>query len=146
MKAKPIQVIIFSLLLLLYVSFVVLQSRSTGSPNTAVKASFEPEVLNLKSEGHSITCFLEVIENNRRVNDINVSSIRLMDSIPVNQSRIEGKRLMVKFDKTTLIDLLNHILQPEPYVKFKELNLKIVGSFDDGTLFVSFDKIRVILI
>jgi len=111
-----------------------------------VEVRFEPEVLNLKSEGKWVTCFLQVIAEGYGVEDINVSSVRLLDVIPVDWSKTERKRLMVKFDRGQLIALLREILPPEPYVKFRYADLKVTGKFFDGATFTSYDKIKVIFL
>lgn len=141
------QILCFLFFFSIYVSFVSLQYvNSLATSSVLVEVRFEPEVLNLKSEGAWVTCFLQVITEGYGVGDINVSSVRLFDVIPVDWSKIQGKRLMVKFDRGQLIALLKEILPPEPYVKFKYVDLKVAGEFFDGAIFTSYDRVKVIFL
>jgi hypothetical protein len=69
----------------------------------------EPKVLNLKSNGQSITAHIK-LPTGHSVEDIDVSSIRLESQIPALPNPIaignQGKRLMVKFDRNILINYL----------------------------------------
>lgn len=111
---------------------------------TPVKSTIDidPDTLNLKSKGRWITCYIELPEG-FDVNDINVSTISLEDSIPAEEwpweiGDYDGDGipdLMVKFDRAEVEDMLS----PGNY------NLKVSGQFSDGTLFEGYsDTIRAI--
>jgi len=114
--------------------------------NEFVEVDFEPDVLNLRSQGKWVTCFLKVVAEGYSVENINVSSILLFNELPMNWSRIEDEKLMIKFDRALLIALLMRMFPPQPYEKFKYIDVEISGAFLDGKSFTSFDRIEVIYI
>jgi hypothetical protein len=59
----------------------------------------------------------------------------LEDAIPVNWSKIAGKKLMLKFDRSELED---HIMMGPPPVKPAEF--KIAGILSDGTPFEGYSE------
>jgi hypothetical protein len=83
-----------------------------------------PNTLNLKSKGKWITGYIE-LPDGYDVNDIDISTVRLNDVIPAEWGNVVGDRLMVKFDRSDVQD----ILVPGMY------NLKVTGELTDGTLF-----------
>ncbi|UCE38388.1 MAG: hypothetical protein JSW00_03945 [Thermoplasmata archaeon] len=93
-----------------------------------------PDTLNLKSKGKWITGYIE-LPNGYDVNDIIVGTVKLNDVIPADWGNVEGDRLMVKFDRGDVQDLLG----PGTY------NLKVTGELTGGIFFEGYsDEITVI--
>jgi hypothetical protein len=115
----------------------------------AIKASveFKPEVLNLKSKGQWITCFIRLPEG-YNVSDIDVSTIMLNGTIPAEKTEVildySGRvvGLMVKFDRARVTQLILDSIHPG----WKETTVKltVTGSLKDGTQFQGSDKIKII--
>lgn len=103
---------------------------------------FEPNTLNLKSQGKWITCYIELPEG-YDVDDIDVSSMLLDEQVPaeLRPSEIADNDedgiadLMLKFD----IADIQKILQPG-----NEVEITVTGELTDGTPFEGIDTIRVI--
>jgi len=94
----------------------------------------DPNTLNLKSKGRWITCYI-TLNDPYDVNDIDISTILLEDTIPAEWGDVQGTTLMVKFDRSEVEDMLS----PNTY------NLKVTGELIDGTSFEGYsDEIRVI--
>jgi uncharacterized membrane protein len=110
---------------------------------------FKPEVLNLKSKGRWIACFIRLPEG-YNVSDIDVSTIMLNGTVPAEpkaevirdcNGRVLG--LMVKFDRAKVRQfILNSI---NVIGKETTAKLTVAGSLKDGTQFQGTDKIKVIL-
>jgi len=107
----------------------------------AATVDFEPNTLNLRSQGRWITAHIELPEG-YNVRDIDVSSILLNDTIPVDSVAptdigdydLDGTGdLMVKFDRASVMALL----------RVGKVTLTIVGEVN-GTPFEGTDTIRVI--
>jgi hypothetical protein len=96
--------------------------------------NIDPDTLNLKSKGRWITCYI-TLNNPYDVNDIDISTILLEDTIPAEWGDIQGYTLMVKFDRSEV----ENMLSPGTY------NLKVTGELTDGTEFEGYsDEIRII--
>lgn len=103
---------------------------------------FNPDTLNQKSKGNWVTVYIEFPEE-YDVNDIDVSTVKLNDVISAetfptcvcDEDNDGDLELMVKFDRATVIDLLEN---------GEMVYITITGSLDDETPFVGTDVIRVI--
>ena len=110
-----------------------------------VTIDLDPDTLNLKSQGEWITAHIE-LPAGYDINEINISTIRLNGTIPAEPEPkaigdYDGDSvpdLMVKFDRTCLIDHLDTV----DTAKLTELSL--IGELFDGTPFEGYDIIRVI--
>jgi len=117
----------------------------------------DPDTLNLKSNGEWLTAYIELPEGydvSYDVSDINVSTINLLDSIPVDPTApatigdYDGdgiSDLMVKFNRTAVIVYLGteDVTEDETGTDFYEEST-ITGELTDGTPFEGSDTIRVI--
>ncbi len=114
-----------------------------GNP-TGVSANidFDPDTLNLKSKGNYITAYIE-LEAGREVANINIGSLILNGSVPVELSPSEiGDHdndgiadLMVKFDRSSLQAGL---------LPGDQVNLTLLGSLLTGEPLSAANTIRVI--
>jgi hypothetical protein len=112
----------------------------------------DPNVLNLKSQGRWITCYIELPEG-YSVEDIDVNTVALtaIDGEAVGPMYREGPveigdydkdgipDLMVKFNRQDLIDALNAMVEPPV-----DVELTVGGELTDATLFEGSDTIHVI--
>lgn len=105
--------------------------------NAAVRIM--PRTLNLKSKGKWITCRIRLPEG-YFVRDIEVDTISLEEWIEVSRSHARRNRLMVKFDRDAIKDLIEEMGLEYPV----HLELKITGELYDGTPFEGSDTIKVI--
>jgi len=113
---------------------------------TATAIDIEPDVLNLKSKGRWITAYIE-FPKGYNVSDINISSILLNGTIPVDMSApiavgdydSDGiPDLMVKFNRTAVCQLIL-----SKGVMLGNVTLTVSGKLYDGTEFEGCDTIRV---
>lgn len=142
MKHTLFYVLCFSAI---YITFVTIQfGDSLIASNNLVEVSFSPKTINLKSKGKWIVCHLAVLSENYAVEDVNISSILLMSRVRVSYGEILGKKLKLTFNRTEVIDLLNEMFNPPPYIKFKYVDFRVTGFFFDRTSFSSSEKIKVI--
>jgi len=111
-------------------------------PPTLTIAPFPvmPVTLNLVSQGRWITTkILDVGPFD--VNDVVISTVMLEDRIPVDWGKVTGSKLMLKFDRGDLEDI---ITASGSYGKPAEF--KISGRFADGTPFEGYSEpVKVIL-
>ena len=132
----------FSLTIL--TQFVTTQVSANG-----IKADvdIDPDSLLLKEEGYGkwITAYIGLPEG-YDVNNINVSSVTLEvmgGHVSVSMHDIQENKLMVKFDRTMVINWLWSMIEHmSPHVK-EEVTLEVTGKLDDGLTFRGSDTIRV---
>jgi hypothetical protein len=113
-----------------------------GYCEVAVTIDFDPDTLNLKSNGEWITAYIELLEG-YDVADIDVSTILLEDEIPAEAHPTEiGDHdndgiddLMVKFGRSAVQEILD---------EGEEVEITVTGELTDGTQFEGSDTIRVI--
>lgn len=124
-----------------------------GLATTLAPAEIEiaPHTLNLKSNGEWITAYIELPEGHD-VNDIDVNSILLNETIPVDAEAPTEvgdydldvvPDLMIKFDRAMVIDWIGAADYGEDTGKYYEMNLTIMGTVA-GTQFSGTDKIKVL--
>ena len=126
---------------------VVLISTTPSAAITTEKVEIHPETLNLESKGRWITVLTSLPEE-YELSDINVTTVRL-GIIPAAWGKVEGNKLMVKFDRQMVIDYiwaykLYHMQIPLPQ-EGVEVDLTLSGELYDGTPFEGSGTIRVIL-
>jgi hypothetical protein len=122
-------------------------------PVVAAHIRIQPYVLNLKSRGKRITCYIELPEG-FNVRDINISSILLNDTIPAkpkpkaigDYDRDGIPDLMVKFDRAKVISyiLANVNMTKLIEERFMTITLTVTGRLKDGTPFQGSDTITIL--
>jgi len=113
-----------------------------------------PNTLNLLSKGEWITAYIEFPEG-YAVNDINVSTVMLNDTVPAELHPTEVgdydgddiPDLMVKFDRAEVISyiLANVNMTKLIEEKFMTITLTITGELNDGTPFQGSDTTTIML-
>lgn len=107
---------------------------TTVTEAVTADVNIDPDVLNLRSKGKWITCYIQ-LPNGYDVADIDVASIRLEGSLEVQHSDLNGDVLMVKFDRSEV----QAMLEPGENV------LTLAGQFTGGGLqFQGSDTIQAI--
>jgi len=111
-------------------------------------------VLNLISKGKWITAYIE-LPNGYKVSEINISSIRLNETIPAEPCPIKVSDydndavpdLMVKFDRQQVIKYIIANVDSSRLMKegFMIVTLTATGKLNDGTQFRGSDTIKIIL-
>ena len=71
-----------------------------------ISLDIDPDTLNLKSKGRWITCYIDLPEG-YDVNEIDINTILLEDTIPAEWGDVQGTTLMVKFDRAEVEDILD---------------------------------------
>jgi hypothetical protein len=113
-------------------SAILLRAIMIVPPQATI--DIDPDTLNLKSKGRWITCYIDI--SGYDVNEIDISTILLEDTIPAEWGDIQNTTLMVKFDRSEVEDYIG--------VPQESIELKVTGEFYDGTEFEGSDTIRVI--
>jgi hypothetical protein len=139
------------------VAFKAIRVEGCLFPPLSATIDIDPDTLNVKSHGEWITAYIELPEG-YDVNDIDVSTIYLLDSIPVDTSApatvgdydSDGiSDLMVKFVRTAVVtelgteDVTEDATEDETGTDDYE-ELTITGELTDETPFGGSDMIRVI--
>lgn len=113
--------------------------------------NIDPDTLNLRSNGRWITGYIELPEG-YDVADINVSSIFLNETIPVDPSAPVAvgdydhdtiPDLMVKFDRAKVISYILGNIDIEE--RFTTVTLTITGTLNDGTPFEGSNTIKIVM-
>jgi len=116
-------------------------------PASIIVPDVVPNTLNLKNEGQRVTCYIELPES-YNVSDIDVSSILLNDTIPVDDGvpteigdyDSDGiPDLMVQFNRTELTAHIYHVSG----IIYGNVTLTITGQLTDGAMFEGSDTIEV---
>ena len=95
---------------------------------------FTPITLNLASRGRWISAHVEPPEG-YDAEDIIVDSVMMEDTIPADRGQVTGKKLLLKFDRSELEDMV--LGSPPP---LKPAEFKISGRLADGTRFVGYSN------
>ncbi len=124
------------------------------APPVEVSINIDPNTLNLKSKGKWITDYIEFPEG-YDVNDVDVSTIMLNDSIPAEMHHVgiededdDGiPDLMVKFDRAEVTSYIIANVNMTKLIeeKFMTITLTITGKLYDETQFQGSDTIRIIM-
>jgi len=123
-------------------------------PVVTATVDIHPQALNLRSRGKWITAYIELPEG-YHVNDVNVSSIMLNGTIPVEPKPIaigdydnnSIPDLMVKFNRAQIIEYIKANVNMTQLFKerFMTITLTITGYLNDDTPFQGSDIIRIIM-
>ncbi|UCE38659.1 MAG: hypothetical protein JSW00_05365 [Thermoplasmata archaeon] len=97
--------------------------------------NIDPDTLNLKSKGRWITAYI-TLSDPYHVNDIDISSVMLEDTLPAEWGDVQNDTLMVKFDRAEVEDFIG--------TSQENIELTITGELANGTQFEGSDAIRVI--
>ena len=132
-----------------WINALTKQATSEWTPDTnkvnlffAISATvdIDPDVLNLKSTGKWITCYIELPEG-YDVDQINIDRIFLEGLLAVQHSDIQDRILMVKFDRQDVIAYIESVLETVPP---DDVILTVTGELEDGISFEGSDTIRII--
>jgi hypothetical protein len=130
--------------------------RAYVTPTLIITASVDihPQTLNLRSKGKWITAYIELPES-YDVSNINVSTIMLNDTIPVEPKPIAigdydndtVPDLMVKFDRQQVIKyIMANVDMSRLYEeRFMTITLTVTGKLKTGTPFQGSDTVKIIL-
>jgi parallel beta-helix repeat protein len=119
---------------------------SPCTPALITTVDIYPKILVLKDKGRIVTAYIE-LPKNYEITDINISSILLMGTIPMdvetpteigdhNNNTIPD--LMINFDRTAVYQLI-----PSKGITCGNITLTVSGSLIDGTPFEGSNKILV---
>lgn len=126
------------------ISYVYEPAEVIPAPGDILLGSIDikPDILNLKSKGKWITCYIE-LPKEYDVDNVDVSTMILNEQVPAELkfSEIgdydgdETPDLMVKFNRSLVQQILN---------AGDEVKITVSGELNDGTPFEGSDTIRVI--
>jgi hypothetical protein len=100
-----------------------------------VDLDLTPSTLNLKSEGRWISGYI-YLPDGYNASEINLGTVKLNDSIPVDWGEAKKSTLMVKFDRSDVEDLIGMPNESEELI--------VTGKTTDGTTFFGNETIRAI--
>ena len=123
-------------------SYIIRSTATDIMPIIPATINFDPDTLNLKSEGEWITVYIELpVGHGYDVSDINVGRTFLEGLLEVKHSDIQDSVLMVKFDMQDLIIFLEFVIGVIPP---EEIPMTVTGELKDGRRFEGGDTVRVI--
>jgi hypothetical protein len=99
----------------------------------------DPDTLYLESMGKWITCEIQLPES-YHVEDLDVQTLMLENSIPSEKSSIEDSALIVKFSRKDVTGLIEEMGLTLP----TDVSLTLTSQNDAGTIFEGEDTIRVL--
>jgi hypothetical protein len=118
--------------------------RAVGTHAIAAIIDFDPDTLNLRSKGKWVTAYIEFPDiysygygygNGYDVQDIDIGTVMLNETIPAERGDVQDGVLMVKFDRSDVQDMLD---------PGDEVEITVSGELTDGTPFEGSDTIKVI--
>jgi len=145
-KHTVLTVFVLAFSLIIGIQLVTTQVRANV---IEADVDIHPDALLLKDDdyGKWITAIIRLPEG-YQVNNIDVSSVILRVTEEENVSwswyNIQGKKLMVKFDRATVKNILRWHMIPHMFPQVKEeVQLEVWGKLYDDNVFRGIDKIRV---
>lgn len=134
----------FVLSLAIWMQFVTSQVRANV---ISADVDFDPDALQLREDGYGrwITAYVSLPQD-YDVNNVNISSVTLEvlgGHVSVSKYDVQGKVLMLKFDRAMVIGYLwSMVGHMSPRVKH-EATLTVVGNLYEGNAFEGSDTIEV---
>jgi hypothetical protein len=107
-------------------------------PTITATVDINPKTMNLKSRSKWITAHIELPEG-YNIEDIDVSAILLNDTVPAENSKVCGRKLIVRFDRSEIIAHIYHVSR----ITYGDVTLTITGQLTDGTTFEGSDTIKI---
>ncbi len=101
--------------------------------------NIKPKTLKLKRKGKWITAFIKLPEG-YPLEDIDRQTVMLNDTVPAEKFFIKGKRVVVKFRRKIVIDLIEEMELALP----ANVDLSIALQNNDGAIFEGKDTVRVL--
>ena len=122
--------------------YIIRSTEDEITPIIPATVDFDPDTLNLKSEGGWVTVYIELtVGHGYDAGEIDVGSILLEYLLEVQHSDVQDDMLMVKFYRQDVIAYIELALEIELTA---DVTLMVTGELTDGTQFEGSDTIRVI--
>jgi len=122
--------------------YIIRSTEDEITPIISATIDFDPDTLNLKSEGGWVTVYIELpVGHGYDAGEIDVGGILLEGLLEVEHSDVQGDVLMVKVDRQDVIAYIELVLEIELPA---DVTLMVTGELTDGTPFEGIDTIRVI--
>jgi len=142
-KHTALMALAFTFSLIIWIQLVTTQVGANGIP---ADVDITPDALLLKEGGCGTWITAHIgLPKGYDVSNIDVSSVTLKvngNNVSASMCKIQGKKLMVKFDRATVIELLRSIIgHMSPRVK-QDVTLAVIGKYN-GDVFGGTDTIRV---